>query len=244
MYSKFKPSYLHEQITNYLLDKITRGEFPDNRLPGEETLAKNFGVSRPTVRAALDYLNNIDVITKRFGKSTYCHPNIARMKCRIDVNTDFRDLLGADGQLVTVERKNVRWISGEKELGERLQLEEQEKIVAFDVYYFQDKSPAILCKFYIPEKFFCEENIEEMFESTDFVVPNVIQRFGKGELVKIGTQILVDADKPASQFFGLPDDTMLMHWRECWYNIEDLPSACSDVYFAPGCMTPSFVVNI
>lgn len=62
----------HERITAELEREIRSGTAPrGQQLPGEMALAKRFGVSRTTVRAALAELNDAGLIATRTGKGSY-----------------------------------------------------------------------------------------------------------------------------------------------------------------------------
>jgi DNA-binding GntR family transcriptional regulator len=53
---------LHYQIADYILELLDKGNLdPAAQLPTEETFRKIFGVSRTTVRKALDHLLNKDL---------------------------------------------------------------------------------------------------------------------------------------------------------------------------------------
>ncbi|MEV8467496.1 FadR/GntR family transcriptional regulator [Fluviibacterium sp. DFM31] len=70
--SETRRPLLADQVYDQLLAKILEEEFPVNsRLPPEEVLAQNFGVSRPVVRAALARLRDDEIIHSRRGSGSY-----------------------------------------------------------------------------------------------------------------------------------------------------------------------------
>ncbi|MDJ0809349.1 MAG: FadR/GntR family transcriptional regulator [Desulfobacterales bacterium] len=63
---------IHEQITRKLLRQIIRGELAVGaKLPTERTLARTFAVNRATVREALRYLENLELVAVRQGDGAY-----------------------------------------------------------------------------------------------------------------------------------------------------------------------------
>lgn len=59
---------IHEQVIDILLRRMVRGETPvGSKLPTERAMAVEFGVNRATVREALRYLENLELITVRQG---------------------------------------------------------------------------------------------------------------------------------------------------------------------------------
>ncbi len=69
---KNKRMVLHYQIADYLLNMMKHSETPiDGRLLSEERLKYLFGVSRATVRHALDHLSRKGMIIKKQGKGNF-----------------------------------------------------------------------------------------------------------------------------------------------------------------------------
>ena len=72
-----KKDYLYEQVTRYLAELIdaNRGR-PDFKLPTEEMLAKDFHLSRITVRKAFDTLTAAGLLVRCKGRGTFLSPEI------------------------------------------------------------------------------------------------------------------------------------------------------------------------
>ncbi|MGW6456575.1 GntR family transcriptional regulator [Streptomyces sp. NPDC055078] len=67
---KTPPKY--RQIADYLREGILNGTFPAGQpLPSEETLAKQFGVTRPTVRQGLNELRASGLVEAIMGRGTF-----------------------------------------------------------------------------------------------------------------------------------------------------------------------------
>lgn len=63
---------LYRQIERYLLERIRSGAFPvDHQIPGEEQLARDFGVSRMTANKAICELVNEGYLLRRPGLGTF-----------------------------------------------------------------------------------------------------------------------------------------------------------------------------
>jgi GntR family transcriptional regulator len=66
------PTPLYHQLKAILRAEIERGTYrPGDRLPTEQELMQSYGVSRITVRQALDELEGEGLIVRRHGKGTY-----------------------------------------------------------------------------------------------------------------------------------------------------------------------------
>ncbi|MCE8536993.1 GntR family transcriptional regulator [Ruegeria pomeroyi] len=90
-----------------LLEQISAGRLgPSQKLPGEEQLAEDYGVSRVTVRRALDALAENGLLSRRAGSGTRVRPRPAAPQ---PVTMDFSTLLP---QLVEIGRRTeVRLLS-------------------------------------------------------------------------------------------------------------------------------------
>lgn len=61
-----------DQVFSSLLEAISSGEFAVGaKLPSEHELASAFGVSRPSVKTALDRLNTLGIVEQKVGKGTF-----------------------------------------------------------------------------------------------------------------------------------------------------------------------------
>jgi len=78
------PQPLYKKIEAELYGKIKSGEYPLNsQIPTENELAQQLGVSRPTVRQALDSLTRHGYLTRTKGKGTYVtEPKVLHDTCR------------------------------------------------------------------------------------------------------------------------------------------------------------------
>ncbi len=62
-------------IAEQLLSRIEAGEFK-TRLPAERHLAHEFGVTRNTIRSALDFLEERNAISRRAGSGNFIHETV------------------------------------------------------------------------------------------------------------------------------------------------------------------------
>lgn len=69
------PQRLTDQLAAWLMQRIESGELaPDQRLPTEQQLAEQFGVSRTVVREAVSRLKSIGMLTSRQGAGVFVAP--------------------------------------------------------------------------------------------------------------------------------------------------------------------------
>ena len=82
------PQRLYQQIADQLRTLITAGEFTaGSRLPAERDLAKQLGVSRPSVREALIALEVEGWVEVRTGSGVYVQDRSSTTAARGNPNT-------------------------------------------------------------------------------------------------------------------------------------------------------------
>lgn len=78
MLKPIKPKRMSDQVFEQLKDLIFRGHLkPGDRLMTERELAQNLGVSRPTVREAINRLVAVHLLERRQGQGTFVNPPTA-----------------------------------------------------------------------------------------------------------------------------------------------------------------------
>ena len=72
---------LNEEVFHQMRQLLAQGKWqPGQRIPGENELCQLFGVSRITIRQALQQLTSLGLIETRPGKGRYvCQPEISRL---------------------------------------------------------------------------------------------------------------------------------------------------------------------
>lgn len=238
---KLERNTLRSQAAEVLLNMIKEGRFAGNRLPAEEELARMMGVSRATVREALYSLVQLGIITKRQGKGNFCHPSIANLPARLDISTDFLELLKTKDQEARVIHKNLRCTACSPRAKENLGLGEGEEVVRFDRLYYQDGRPAILAEIEIPRRYFHKLPSAEEVRPT---LKEFYEAYCEGELVKMIIQMKSRTYPPAAEIFQIDSHTPLLWWEEKWLTLEDQPACYASVYFNPGVTSLSLVVTL
>ncbi|HEX4107302.1 MAG TPA: GntR family transcriptional regulator [Solirubrobacteraceae bacterium] len=91
-----------------LLSAIRAGAFPGGRLPPEEELAVRLGVSRTTVRSALQALQEVGLISRARGRGTWINQHLLRASMRLNRLVPFTELIEQCGHRASVDLQRSR----------------------------------------------------------------------------------------------------------------------------------------
>jgi len=140
---------LHYQIADYLLDMLKRGEMkPLENLPPEEEMREIFGVSRTTIRRALDHLHGKGFIIRKQGKGTFWTEEARGVRQE--------KLVGINRQIFNIEDvTTVRVLSNTvqnagPDITEFLGLTPDEKVSVFRRLRFSKQEPMSYTVNYLP----------------------------------------------------------------------------------------------
>lgn len=210
------------------------GDVVDNRLPSENELARQIGLSVATIREALRSLEKDSYISKRHGTGNYYHASTLEARMRIDTIMDFGQLLEDDGYQVTVSQSSFLVIPSiqEAETAFEKQLAARHgSMLRYDRLYLADGNPAIATRNYIPA------SVIDVDPGATRPVGNIIEflRNNCSRQVSHSIELLVPdiAGKNERRLFGLPAGSPVMRWLETLHACDDAEIAYADVAFNP-----------
>lgn len=143
---------LYVQIVEQLQYDIKNGLYSKgDRLPTETELAQQYGVSRITVRRAVDELSAMGLVEKKQGKGTFvCLPKLTR---QLNGPMSFTEMCKANGLSVSAKILDAKICTADTaELTESLSVPENSRIVRIRrLRYAGDKPLVLEDNFYPPE---------------------------------------------------------------------------------------------
>ena len=119
---------LYEEVRDEITRGLASGEWKHGELiPSESDLAKRFGVSKGTIRRALDELVAENILVRRQGRGTFVATHT-----RSRTHYHFFHLIGRDGsrELPAAELLSYRVIRGADEACDALDIDRQSKLVS------------------------------------------------------------------------------------------------------------------
>jgi len=163
---------LSDQIYEIILKEISEGTFPPgSKLPSENELAKRFGVSRPTVRAAFNRLVEMGYVRKRRGVGTFVanSPSIANPLYH---SFDIKERIHARGYTSGFKQLNAQIVQADEWLSEKLDVPQGSKVLNIKKIFTADDTPIIYFINYIPEWVY-----ENCLSEEDVLEPGVTEPF-------------------------------------------------------------------
>ena len=149
---EYSPLPLYSQLMDILKNGIETGEYsPGDKIPTEKELQENYGVSRITVRKAIEGLVFEGLLVKRRGIGT-----IVSRKRISDANLKlkgFTEKMLEQGVKVSTKVLEVGWISGHGRIAEQLGICEGDEVLYVKRLRFTDDEPMAVFTSYIPAFF-------------------------------------------------------------------------------------------
>jgi GntR family transcriptional regulator len=147
--SKDLPVPLYYQLKTILLEQIRTGQMkPNDRLPAEDELAAIYGVSKATVRQALNELAVAGVLRREQGRGTFvAEPKLAQGPREL---TSFTEEMNSLGFRPTSKVLTQDVIEAEADVAEKLRIEKGTPVVRLKRLRIADGKPMGIQTAYIP----------------------------------------------------------------------------------------------
>lgn len=206
----------YEFIKNDLIQMISEGLYPPgSELPSENELIEKYGVSRITIRRAIDELYLADYIEKKQGKRTCIRGDI-KIQELTSISSYTEEILR---QGMTPSRKvlssELRLCNDEEQ--KLLDLDKAEPIYALCRVVYADDKPLCYTDTALPYKYFRD------IEQYDFSSHSLYEIIENTYHVKITTSTLklraVLAKDEIAHYLDIGKDTPLLHYSAVTYGI-------------------------
>ncbi|MCX7668543.1 MAG: GntR family transcriptional regulator, partial [Anaerolineae bacterium] len=147
------PVPLHYQLSELLLQQIEAGRWKvGEKIPTEEELCALFGLSRTTVRKALDTLVYAGHLTRQKSRGTFVAEKL--VEGLVNRAAGFYDDMARQGIRVVSKVLKKQVIQPPDKIARELQLGLGEPVIALDRLRFIRDEPVILVSCYLPFELF------------------------------------------------------------------------------------------
>lgn len=203
------------------------------RLPPEEILAREMGISRTVLRDVLASLESEGFITRRRGIGTIVNRHVLQVTSRLDLEKEFFEDLSDAGYTPSIKEVRVYKTAASHEACQRLQISPGQPMLVVEKIVLADGREAIYCIDHIPVSIIVDPDYRE----DDMKAP--IFEFLKN---RCQTSVYIDltrievcqTDTKLAQELALDVGTPILYLDEVGYNFEQNPILWSKEYYAPG----------
>ncbi len=140
---------LYVQVKQQMRARMENGQWPSNsKIPGEHELAAQFGISRATVRKALDELELEGAVTRRVGDGTYV--SVPKIDQRLGSFYSFSTEVRAMGMTASTTVMDFVVIQADPMLQSRMRLEPEALVYRIRRLRMADGIPFALETSFVP----------------------------------------------------------------------------------------------
>ncbi len=219
-------SPLYQRVFDTLREEILNGAYDTERvLPSEKQLEERFGVSRITIRRAVEELARAGLAERAKGRATRIAER--RQPILADVDDELANMLAAVSDLETVVH-HFRWLPADRKLAETLHVPRGEKVLWIVRSRARKGQPVMHSVLYLP--FWVGEGLKRGDLAGGAIVELVRQR---GIRLASGEQAMSAAPCPAevAPRLALEPGAPVFFIRRLIRDAQGRPVLFNDVYF-------------
>ncbi|MBU9789485.1 GntR family transcriptional regulator [Lentilactobacillus sp. IMAU92037] len=156
---------VYRTIMKDLKDRIQANEFESKRLPDERSLSESYGVSRSSIKRALNVLANQGIIFKKRGSGTFINPLYQKNQTIFQYegsNLGVTDSFKSNGKVPQIKLLDFKVIPASEELQTELFLDPGEFVYQIKRLRSFDNQPFMIEMGYIPIRVAPELNSERV----------------------------------------------------------------------------------
>lgn len=217
-------------LRNRILKELKTGIFSDlTRIPRETVLSEMMGVSRTQLRDALSDLEREGLITRRHGIGTVINRHVLNVKCRMDIEKEFLDIIRDNGYEPSIMYLDVSETVANKQEAEKLSISENDEVVRIKLLCGANGRPVIYCEDVLEKRL-----VKEDYKKEDYhvIVFDFLKKFCSIEAYMDLTDLHpAMADEKLADILQVPVGTLLMYVEEVDYDIDGNAIFYSRQYF-------------
>lgn len=217
-----RPQPIVDQVLNIIRRRIFNDYYAsDNRLPSENDLAAELGVSRATVRSALTILETEMLISRRQGDGTYINERLLNTTNNLGKILEFSKHIKASGFKPSIKPLYLDQKAPSIEEAKALNIDPTGEVLAIGRLFYADQFPAILSHNLIPVELLCREvSLNELNQS----LPVFFKHFCNLTFTYGITDLLsVLPDDETKHLLEIDSETPVMLFKETFFSKNDQP---------------------
>ena len=144
---------LYDQLVDILTEKIEHEYRPGDLLPSERELSKYYGLSRTTVRLALQELERLGLVVRQHGRGTFVADRSVQAT-NLSQTYSFTDQMREMGREPSTTILEFAEIDADKNLAEKMRVRMGDKLFKIERLRCADGMPMMVERTYMPMRKF------------------------------------------------------------------------------------------
>jgi GntR family transcriptional regulator len=222
---------LSDRVRDYLLSLIDRGVYePGQRLPSQVELAEQLGISRATLREALQDLERRRVIRSKHGVGTFVAPNYGQyIEGGLERLESVLKMASKQDLTPTIRELEVEEDRADQELVEKLSVPYGSRTTVVRRTIAIDGIPVAYMVDEVPASLLASHHIDDSFRGS--VLDLLIERLKLSDAWAVSDISAVTATDFLTDRLELVSDKSLLLLEEVLYDGEGTPRSFSRNYF-------------
>ncbi|WP_202622743.1 GntR family transcriptional regulator [Candidatus Enterococcus huntleyi] len=156
-----KKQPLYDQLVDVLREKIETEFGPNTMLPSERELVERYGLSRTTVRLALQELEKMGYIYRQHGKGTFVS-DLSKKTTNLSGAYSFTEQMKALGKIPETKILEFEIIEANSYLAKQLHISLGDSLYKLKRLRLADNQPMMLERSYLPVKMFLGMTLQQL----------------------------------------------------------------------------------
>ncbi len=222
---------LYDQAIDAIMDFIEQNKYlPGDKLPKEDGLAQQLGISRPTVRDALGRMAERGLIMRRHGVGTFVTaPSPGMMRGGLEELHSLFSLASNAGVIAERDLWKIETVECTPEVAKQLNLPVATQIINVQMTVKENG------RFFAYLNSFLPENIVDVQELTDFSHGSLLDYLLRSKIANLSytnsNLFSVSSDPEVSQLLCIPEGKPLLLLVETFFNNIGQPVVWTRNYF-------------
>lgn len=209
----------------------------DGRLPSETDLAKEFGVSRVTVREALASLERRGLVFRQHGVGTFVNSNAVNIRSRLDESIEFGQLIRAANYEPELGFLDCHVEPASLQVATHLQIEAMEPVLCIRKVFKANGTPVIYCMNAVPVSLSPQELPTDLSQGmkAELSIYTVLDRWFNQQIAfQISDVSACVAGDDTGAMLNCSPPTALLRLEDVGFNGKQQPVFYADLYYIPG----------
>ncbi len=225
-----RPKSIAGQVNEILRERIREGDYPPGqRMPSENELSDEFGVSRATVRTVLAKLAVEGLIIRKQGDGTYVNERIKEGNTHLGNIWDFWRLIESNGYVASISSLSLTEQTATEEEARLLAIDPGDQLLAIIRLFYADQKPVILATNLIPKSLL----IVPLHEiDGQLRIREMMQQYCHQDIEFAITEILsTNINTEISQFLECDGERPVLELKVAFYGDNNQPLAIGSSFF-------------